>query len=117
MNAVEYYHSLMEINHPFVLQKTIEENSEVFPINKVEDVANMNEIIYKVILILKAYNGDIEGMKDMLNLKNLPMETFDFISVLKEEETIEEFYQDQASMMNEAEMFYFKILADSTKKK
>ena len=116
MNAVEYYHSLMEINHPFVLQKTIEENSEVFPINKVEDVANMNEIIYKVILILKAYNGDIEGVKDMLNLKNLPMETFDFISVLKEEETIEEFYQDQASMMNEAEMFYFKILADSTKK-
>ena len=52
MNAVEYYHSLMEINHPFVLQKTIEENSEVFPINKVEDVANMNEIIYKVILLV-----------------------------------------------------------------
>ena len=116
MNAVEYYRSLIGINHPFLLQKTIEENSEVFPINKVEDISNMNEIIYKVILILKAYNGDVEGVKDMLNMKHLPMETFDFISVLKEEETIEEFYQDQASMMNEAEMFYFKILADSTKK-
>ena len=73
----------------------------------------MEDITFKVILLLKAYNSDEEGITAMLKRNKISPETFEFDKVIKGEETIEEYYEDQASMMSEAEIFYFKILSDN----
>lgn len=118
-DAIEYYLYLFNIykkGEKFLLEKTIHANNDVFPVNKIADIPEIENIIFKVQLLLKAFNNDIDGIKEMLIQKNIPFEKVEFDKVIKGDYSLEEYYQDQASLMKEAELFYYKIIENTSKK-
>ena len=52
----------------------------------------------------------------MLTSHKIPFESVEFDKVITEEIPIDEYYQEQSSLMNEAEVFYFKILSDDRRR-
>ena len=118
-DAIEYYLYLFNIfkkGEKFLLEKTIHANNDIFPVNKIADIPEIENIIFKVQLLLKAFNNDIDGIKEMLIQKNIPFEKVEFDKVIKGDYSLEEYYQDQASLMKEAELFYYKIIENTSKK-
>lgn len=118
-DAVEYYLYLFNIykkGDKFLLEKTVHANNDTFPVNRIADIPEIENIIFKVQLLLKAFNNDIDGIKEMLIQKKIPYEKVEFDKVITGDYSLEEYYQDQASLMKEAELFYYKIIEDSSKK-
>lgn len=118
-SPMEYYLNLINIFNKggkFLLEKTIRLNNEIFPVNKTADVFEMEKILRKVQLVIKAYNSDIDGIKELLTSHKIPFESVEFDKVITGEIPIDEYYQEQSSLMNEAEVFYFKILSDDRRR-
>ena len=108
----EYYlhlHALHTQNEVFILDKTIEANREVFPVNKKKDINNMKHIIDTINILNYAYNGNVEELKQYIIDNKKELTLYNFNTVLDGVISVNEFYSHVLSMLNETENYYYNL--------
>lgn len=108
----EYYlhlYALYSQNEVFILDKTIDANRDVFPVNKKKDINNMKHIIDTITILNYAYNGNVDELKQYIIDNKKELTLFNFNTVLDGVISVNEFYSHALSMLNESENYYYNI--------
>lgn len=108
----EYYlhlYALYTQNEVFILDKTIDANRDVFPVNKKKDINNMKHIIDTINILNYAYNGNVDELKQYIIDNKKELTLYNFNTVLDGVISVDEFYSHVLSMLNESENYYYNI--------
>ena len=122
MNSYEYYFYLkylMERNltmDKFILNNLIKLNKEIYPIFKMSDIKNMENIFFNIKLIHLVSNYDQEGILFHLKKYNKTKEEIGFDKVLNKTFSYEEYLQSLKVLINENIQFYLPIFSDKKNK-
>ena len=122
LNSYEYYFYLkylLERNltmDKFILNNLIKLNKKIYPIFKMSDIKNMENIFFNIKLIHLVSNHNQEGILFHLKKFNKTKEEIGFDKVLNKTFSYEEYLQSLKVLINENIQFYLPIFSDKKNK-
>jgi len=120
MKSHEYYRYLYYMNKnnndPFLLNKTVKVNKNVFPIYKNSDIEIFDEILFKIEFCELLYEGDLQRVMNFIRYYKKDLNDFEFESIRLGEMSMNDYFQKTLSSLNESEDFYFTHVRNEPKK-